>query len=119
MRKDKKIIIPDNWEFSADHITLNLGKARNPEMLGKTVMSKVLTYAYSDNILAVGVKPDIEVEFEKENPHITIAFNKGGKIMRNDKQVDVRPAMSNELTIWKPVPKSFLIYGTVKEVWAE
>lgn len=119
MRKAKKINIPDNWEFSADHITLNMGPSRNPELLGKSIISKVLTYAYNDHILAVGVRPDIEVEYEKENPHITIAFNKGGKIMRNNKEVEVRPVMSNELQTWKPVPKSFMISGIVKEVWEE
>ncbi len=107
MRKSKKIIIPDGWEFSADHLTINMGPALNPKLLGQKVLIKVLTFAYDENVVAVGVTSDLDIEFEKENPHITIAFNAAA---------GARPVMSNKLTSWKPVPKAFVISGTIQEV---
>lgn len=108
MRKAKKIIIPDDWEFSADHITINMGPAMDPSILGQEIDIKVLTFAYDQNVIAVGVRPDMEIEYEKENPHITIAFNVSA---------GARPVMSNKLTDWKPVPRAFIISGTIQEVY--
>lgn len=107
MKKAKRILIPDDWEFSADHLTINMGTAIYPEMLGEQVFMKVLSFAYDDNTIAVGVNPEIDIEFEKENPHITIAYNAPG---------GARPVMSNNLKTWKPVPKAFVISGIVTEV---
>lgn len=110
MQKTKKIIIPDDWTFSADHITINMGPAIDPSILGQKVLMKVLTYGYDENVIAVGVNLDIDIEFEKENPHITIAYNELN---------GARPVMSNKLTAWRPVPKAFTISGTVLEVMQE
>lgn len=107
MIKAGKITIPDDWKFSADHITINMGPAIDPSILGKESFIKVLTYSFDENVVAIGVKLDMDVEFEKENPHITIAYNNAN---------GARPVMSNNLKFWKPVPKSFLISGIIKEV---
>ena len=42
----------------------------------------------------------------KEKPHITLAYNKNN---------GATPKLSNKLSNWKFVPKSFLLSGTVKE----
>ncbi len=107
MKKFKKIIIPDDWTFSADHVTINMGPAMDSTTLGQRALLKVLTFAYDENVIAVGVKPELDLEFEKGNPHITIAFNEPG---------GARPIMSNKLNNWKPVPKAFVISGTIQEV---
>lgn len=110
MKKSKRINIPDDWQFSADHVTIDMGQAMDESILGTKVNMKVITFSYDENTIAVGVKLDIELEFEKGTPHITIAYNALG---------GARPVMSNKLTAWKPVPKSFMISGVVQEVMQE
>lgn len=107
MTKMGKLNIPDDWTFSADHLTINMGQAIDKSSIGQSVSLKVLTYSYDNNVFAVGVKANIDLEFEKEYPHITIAFNE---------KSGARPVMSNKLTLWKPVPKSFMLNGTIQEV---
>lgn len=105
MQSAKRFIIPSDWNLSCDHVTINPGPPLDKSIIGQTSNIKVLTFAYDENIIAIGVKADIDTEFEKEIPHITIAYSNG-----------TSPVMSNYLTNWKPVPKSFMLSGTVKMI---
>lgn len=110
MIKAKKLPSFDGWNFAADHITINTGSAQNQELLYKKVEVKVIQYAFDDKIAAISIVPTIdgvEIEFTKEKPHITLAF---------DESNGARPVMSNSLTNWRPVPKSFILTGEIKEV---
>ena len=105
MQKAKRIYIPNEWEYSLDHVTINPGPPLDPSIMGQTCYVKVLTYAFDENIIALGIKADIDTEFEKDIPHITVAFSKG-----------TSPVKSNDLTNWKPIAKSFVVQGTVKMI---
>lgn len=101
-----KSIVPDEYEFIAHHMTINLGDI-NPEFekyLGLTVRLCVNDIAMDDKVIAVGVSG-----FESRNakPHITLAVNRkmGGK-----------PVMSNQLKIWKLLSKPLYLTGKVTEV---
>lgn len=110
MIKNKKIPPISNWTYSGDHITINPGKSNDETLLDKDVDLKVLKYSFDDNVVAVSVIPvinDFEINFTKEIPHITIAYNEENK---------ARPVMSNQLKNWKSVPKSFVLTGKIKEV---
>lgn len=109
MVKAKKLPIIKDWTESADHITINPGTAQDESLLGKQVELKVLQYAFDDKIAAVSIVVIVngeEIEFSKEKPHITLAY---------DESQGARPVMSNNLTNWKPVPKSFVLSGTIME----
>ncbi len=105
MQAAKRIVIPADWNLSCDHVTINPGPPLDKSIIGQTSNIKVLTLAYNDNIIAIGVKTDLNTDFEKEIQHITIAYSNG-----------TSPVMSNYLTNWKPIPKSFMLSGTVKMI---
>ena len=110
MIRAKKFPSFDGWNFAADHITINTGRAQDKGLLYKKVEVKVIQYAFDDKIAAISIVPTVdgvEIEFTKEKPHITLAF---------DESKGARPVMSNDLTNWKPVPKSFVLTGEIKEV---
>jgi len=110
MIRAKKLPSFDGWNFAADHITINTGRAQDKGLLYKKVEVKVIQYAFDDKIAAISIVPTVdgvEIEFTKEKPHITLAF---------DESKGARPVMSNGLTNWKPVPKSFVLTGEIKEV---
>lgn len=81
-----------------------MGKAMNPELLGKEFELTVNSIARTDNVIAVGV--DTELPSKNSIKHITIAINpsKGGKAR-----------MSNDLTDWKTITP-FKVSGTVQEI---
>lgn len=107
MKKTGKIIIPDNWTFSADHITINTGKASDNSLLNQQVICKVVSYGQDQNVMALGVSLESDIDLYDKKPHITIAFNeKGG----------ARPVMSQKIQKWIPVPRSFMLSGIIKEV---
>jgi len=110
MIKSKKLPNMSEWEWSADHATIKTGRMDDVSLLNQYVELKVLQYAFDDKISAVSIVPIVngeEIEFTKDKPHITIAF---------DKINGARPVQSNELTNWRPVPKSFILKGIIKEV---
>ena len=96
--------LPPEWHLLCHHMTINLGKAKNPELLGKEVTLKVISVASDDKVIAVGIDTDLP----SKNPikHITVAVNpsNGGKAKH-----------SNDLQIWKPITP-FTVNGIVKEV---
>lgn len=110
MIRSKKMINQDGWTMSSDHVTINMGPAQSQTLIGENVEIKVLKYAFDENVAAVSVvinKNGEEIEFEKSLPHITLAYNEVNGAMAK---------MSNNLTNWKPVPKSFILSGTIKQV---
>jgi len=96
--------LPPEWHLLCHHMTINLGKAKHPELLGKEVTLKVISVASDDKVIAVGV--DTDLPSKNTIKHITVAVNpsNGGKAKH-----------SNDLREWKPIIP-FTISGTVKEV---
>ncbi len=101
-----KSAIPDDWEFIAHHMTINLGEIdpNFEKYLEMPVRLNVEEFAMDDKVAAVGVSG-----FESKNakPHITLAVNRkaGGK-----------PVMSNNLTNWERLKRPLLVTGKVTEV---
>lgn len=98
--------IPQDWKVYAHHMTINLGdiKPEFEKYLGATVKLKVKTVGIGEKVMAVGVEGFPTVN---KIPHVTIAVdvNNGGK-----------PAMSNQITNWKPIQFGFELTGKVTEV---
>jgi tRNA nucleotidyltransferase/poly(A) polymerase len=108
-----KSMIPEGWEIIADHMTIKINEL-NPDsnekqdLFGnKTIELNVIDYAINDMVMAVGVNGYVS---ESLKSHITLAVNKkaGGK-----------PAMSRELTDWKPIGFRLKLTGKVKEIESE
>lgn len=95
--------IPQDWEIIADHLTINMGAAKNV-MLGSHVDLVIKSYALDDRAMAVAVDGDIPSD--NEIKHITIAVNRknGGK-----------PVHSNKLTNWIAIPE-LTVSGEIQEV---
>ena len=109
MQKAKKLPQFDGWTISSDHVTINTGKSNEVNLLNKQIDIKVLKYAFDENIAAISIVPivdGVEIDFTNEKPHITLAYNQNN---------GATPKLSNKLSNWKFVPKSFLLSGTVKE----
>ena len=98
--------VPDGWEKIAHHVTLNMGPAKNPELVGKKFTVTVNKFAEDDKVMAAGVIMPSDLPTVNAIPHTTIAVNRknGGK-----------PFLSNKLTNWKDIP-NFAITGIVQEV---
>jgi hypothetical protein len=96
--------LPSDWQLLCHHMTINMGKAMNPELLGKEFELTVNSIARTDNVIAVGV--ETELPSKNSIKHITVAINpsKGGKAK-----------MSNDLTDWKTITP-FKVSGTVQEI---
>jgi tRNA nucleotidyltransferase (CCA-adding enzyme) len=105
-----KAMIPEGWKIIAHHMTIRLNEL-NPDskeyqdMKGsKTITLNVVDYAINDLVMAAGVTG---YPSESVKPHITLAVNEeaGGK-----------PAMSKELTDWKPLGFRFKVTGKIEEI---
>lgn len=120
-------IVPDGWKKYAHHMTINLGSAKNRELLGKEFMVKIVSIAMDDKVIALGVENTVsttkangswyskglnkiikeEITLVSDNviKHITLAVNEknGGK-----------PKHSNELKEWTTV-EPLIVIGVVGE----
>jgi len=98
--------IPEGWEPIAHHVTLNMGPAKNPELVGQSFQVTLNTLAQDDKVMAAGVQMPPNVPTINATPHITLAVNRanGGK-----------PFLSNKLTNWQPI-SPITVNGTVVEV---
>jgi len=95
---------PEGWVTKCHHMTIKMGKTQNPNILGKEVELKVVSFATNNLVMAAGV--ECEIPSTNKQKHITIAVNEknGGT-----------PKMSNTLTNWKKIPP-IILKGTVQEV---
>lgn len=90
-------------------MTTNLGTFEDGPLndagfqLGQMIQLNVISYAYNDKVMAVGV--ETAVPSSNSVKHITLAVNRpaGGK-----------PAQSNQLTNWAPTTP-FQIQGQIQE----
>lgn len=103
-------IIGENWTISADHITINMGKIYDPNLLDNIVNIKVIGIGYDDKVVALRVSTDMDINYStqsKRTPHITLAFNKeqGGK-----------PVMSNNIQNWNNF-ENLNLKGIIKEIY--
>jgi len=101
-----KDLIPEDWEFIGDHMTINMGEIdpKQEEYLGISLPLKVESFGINDKVAAVKVSG-----FPSKNkiPHITLAVNRkeGGK-----------PVMSNDIEKWYPIKRTIELVGKVQEV---
>lgn len=102
-------LIPPQWKIYCHHMTINMdGFDKGPLPasgfnLNDKVKVEVVSFAYDDLVMAVGVSS--EVPSTNEIKHITVAVNEknGGK-----------PFFSNKLTNWTPTTP-FTLNGTIME----
>lgn len=101
-----RFTIPQGWTHSANHMTMNIGRAKDASIpfLGQEATLNVVAVAQDENVMAVKVETDLPTS--SSFPHITIALNS---------QAEAKPSMSNDLTNWSPI-KPFSITGSVQEV---
>lgn len=99
--KDK---IPSDWKKYCHHMTINMGKAKKPEDLGKTVELSVFEFGMDD--MAAAVKVSGYDRADKGIAHVTVAVNtnNGGK-----------PKHSNDIASWNNC-NLVQLKGTIKEV---
>jgi len=97
--------IPDGFEKIAHHMTINLGKLRDENLLNKKYDLKVVAVSKNDKIIAV--KVETKAPSKCKTKHITVAVNRenGGK-----------PVMSNDIFEWEKLKKPFILKGIVKEI---
>ena len=94
--------IPEGWKVIGHHMTINLGELKDKSDIGQEVTLTVTEVGLSDMAMAVKVTG---YPSKNEIPHITIAVNPDGG----------KPAMSNQITKWRPV-KTFMLNGVVTEI---
>jgi tRNA nucleotidyltransferase/poly(A) polymerase len=105
-----KTMIPEGWEVVAHHMTIRLdeldpGSKEYQDMKGnKTITLNVVDYAINDKVMAIGVTG---YPSESVKPHITLAVDRAG---------GGKPAMSKELTDWRPLGFRFKVTGKIEEV---
>lgn len=100
-------IIGQDWKISADHVTINLGSAKEPTLLGQKANVTVTGLGANEKVVALKVEVDKNLDFKGNTPHITLAFNRNA---------GAKPAMSKELDNWKNITKMNLS-GTIEEVY--
>lgn len=100
-------VVGEDWEISANHVTMNMGAVKDKQLLGQQVMVDVTAIGKNDMVVALKVSVDKNLDFGGRIPHITLAFNKnaGGK-----------PAMSNQLKEWKSIT-TIKLKGNIEEVY--
>lgn len=99
-------LIPKGWQITAEHMTVNVGKADEgpaTSLLNKKASLRIVSIAYDDKVMAVGVETDIPSNNPKK--HITLAYNPEGGSSKD----------SNNLTNWEPIDP-FVLKGTLLEV---
>jgi hypothetical protein len=102
--------IGEDWTITADHITINMGKIYDPELLDTIVRIKVIGIGINDKVAALKVSIDKDIDFStqrKRTPHITLAYNKAS---------GAKPVMSNDIDNWEYI-QSMDLNGIVKEIY--
>lgn len=97
--------IPEGWKVIAHHMTINFGKGLPNNLkddLGEAKEITAYEIGISEMAIAVKVKG-----YHSDNtiPHVTIAVNPNGG----------KPVMSNDIEVWKPLPKEIKLSGVVTE----
>ena len=89
----KKIGIPQGWTPMANHMTINLGSAKeiSKQLLDQQVSLNVVAVAQDENVMAAKVETNLPTSSTFH--HITLAMN--------PQNPEATPNMSNELTNWK------------------
>jgi len=102
----KRFNIPQGWTPVANHMTINIGAAKEQakELLGNEIELNIVAVAQDENVMAAQVATGMATD--SAIPHITLAINP---------QTAATPAMSNNLKIWDRITP-FSIAGIVKEV---
>lgn len=104
-------LIPPQWKIYCHHMTINMGgfdKGPLPASgfnLNDKVELEVISLAYDDLVMAVGIGNSSNVPSTNAIKHITVAVNEknGGK-----------PFFSNKLINWTPTTP-FTLNGTIME----
>lgn len=97
--------IGNDWQISADHVTINMGPIYDKSLLWQNVAIKVEGIAINEMVATLKVSVNKDIDFSGRTPHITLAFNKNE---------GARPVMSNEIKNWEPF-RNIVLKGKVKE----
>lgn len=100
-------ILTDEYKPIAHHMTIKFGDGLdNPELLGKKVRLKAISYGFDEKVIAVKVL-DAGLS-ENKTPHVTVGVNysEGGK-----------PVMSNNLK-FKYRISPITLTGTIEDVYS-
>lgn len=103
-------LVPDNWELKAHHMTINMGPARDRNIVGEKgeMVVKELGVDHNLGVIAVGVDSDVFSTNSKK--HITVAVNS---------EIGAKLRFSNEIEEWVEAPKGLKglkLTGVVEEV---
>jgi hypothetical protein len=102
--------IPDGWEVFAHHMTINMGEAKDKNMVGETAVAVVKTLAMDEELGVVAVGVESEVPSKNKIKHVTMAVNRAA---------GAKPFHSNKLKNWEEAPeglKDMRLVGVVTEV---
>ena len=107
LRQQFRSELPPAWRIEADHMTINMGPAREgpaADRVGEMVELQVVSLAKGAKVIAAGV--DSPIRTESTTPHVTLAVNEGAGGRSRDAQ---------ELTDWSPV-QPLIVRGRITEV---
>jgi hypothetical protein len=96
--------IPEDWKKYCHHMTINLGKTKKPEDLGKEIALTAYEFGIDEKAAAVKVKGYKRLDGGIEHITIAVNINSGGK-----------PKHSNEIKEWNPC-ENISLNGIIKEV---
>jgi hypothetical protein len=108
LKKEEKI--GQDWTITADHITINMGKIYDENLLDNIVDIKVIGIGINSDVVALRVSTDMDINFStqrKRTPHITLAYNK---------EAGAKPVMSNNIENWENI-ENISLEGLIKEVY--
>lgn len=108
LKKEGKI--GQDWTITADHITINMGKIYDDNLLNNIVDIKVIGIGLNSDVVALRVSTDMDINFStqrKRTPHITLAYNK---------PAGAKPVMSNNIENWENI-ENISLEGVIKEVY--
>lgn len=102
--------IGDDWTITADHVTINMGKIYDPNLLDQIINIKIVGIGINENVAALKVEVDKDINFstqKERTPHITLAYNK---------PAGAKPVMSNNITNWDKID-SIELKGTIQHIY--
>ena len=98
-------LLSPEHEQLAHHMTINMGPAKDPSLLGQEHQMHVTHVGYTEDGSVVAVKVSEGGDLsQNKTAHITIGV---------DRQAGGKPAHSNKITNWKPLERSMVVSGVI------
>lgn len=100
--------IPAGWKPVAHHMTTAFGKELAAGLAGKKGNLKATHVGFDEKLGVLAVRVESDIPSENATPHVTVAVAPHGK-----------PANSNKIADWKPLPAPIALSGTAEDVRAK